>query len=92
MAAETHVKTYRVAVPGDETEFEIRDCIDVSGDAILLPELRAFGQRAGSPSFRRTCVSGPIARARSLSESRNFNVQICAATQTTIEVPAVRMA
>ncbi len=30
-----------------EVDFEIRDCIDVSGDASLLLELRTFGQRAG---------------------------------------------
>jgi len=31
---------------GDE-DFEIRDCIDVSGYATLLLELGAFGQRPG---------------------------------------------
>jgi hypothetical protein len=30
-----------------EADFEIRDCIEVRGDASLLLELRSFGQRAG---------------------------------------------
>ena len=30
-----------------EADFDVHDCIEVSGDASLLLELRGFGQRAG---------------------------------------------